>query len=64
MVLHVEVNFPRIIFEAWISNWKKNGWKTSQRKPVLNQDLWMRLDTLILSVKGTQPKHAAIECKS
>ncbi len=29
---------------AWIANWKRNGWKTSQKKPVLNQDLWMELD--------------------
>lgn len=30
----------------WISKWKKNGWRTSNREPVLNQDLWMRLDDL------------------
>ncbi|WJG07858.1 ribonuclease HI [Aliiglaciecola sp. LCG003] len=28
----------------WIQNWKKNGWKTSARKPVKNADLWKRLD--------------------
>lgn len=27
----------------WITNWKKNGWVTSARTPVKNQDLWMRL---------------------
>ena len=27
----------------WITNWKKNGWVTSTRTPVKNQDLWMRL---------------------
>lgn len=31
---------------SWIKNWKKNGWKTSAKKPVLNQDLWMQLDEL------------------
>ena len=31
---------------SWIVNWKKNGWKTSSKKPVLNQDLWQRLDAL------------------
>lgn len=30
----------------WISGWKRNGWKTSKGDPVLNQDLWMRLDEL------------------
>jgi ribonuclease HI len=28
----------------WMKNWKKNNWKTSQGKPVLNQDLWQILD--------------------
>lgn len=31
---------------GWIRNWKKNGWKTSDRKPVKNVDLWQRLDAL------------------
>ncbi|MFA6936985.1 MAG: ribonuclease HI [Treponema sp.] len=31
---------------SWIKNWKKNGWKTSNKKPVLNKDLWIRLDEL------------------
>ena len=29
----------------WIHNWKKNGWKTSDKKPVKNSDLWQELDT-------------------
>ncbi|MBK5946900.1 ribonuclease HI [Rhodobacter veldkampii DSM 11550] len=29
---------------AWIHGWKKNGWKTADRKPVKNVDLWLRLD--------------------
>jgi ribonuclease HI len=28
----------------WIHGWKKNGWKTSTKKPVVNQDLWEALD--------------------
>lgn len=28
----------------WMFGWKKNGWKTSTRKPVKNEDLWRRLD--------------------
>jgi ribonuclease HI len=28
----------------WIGNWKKRGWKTAQKKPVKNEDLWRRLD--------------------
>ena len=29
---------------GWIHGWKRNGWKTSARKPVKNEDLWRRLD--------------------
>ena len=28
----------------WISNWKRNGWKTAAKKPVKNADLWRQLD--------------------
>lgn len=28
----------------WLASWKKNNWRTSQKKPVKNQDLWQRLD--------------------
>ncbi|MBZ5600696.1 MAG: ribonuclease HI [Acidobacteriia bacterium] len=31
----------------WIHGWKRNGWKTSAKKPVVNQDLWMELDELV-----------------
>ena len=27
----------------WIKNWRKNGWRTSDKKPVKNVDLWKRL---------------------
>ena len=30
----------------WVRKWKRNGWKTSERKPVKNDDLWRRLDEL------------------
>ncbi len=30
----------------WMPNWKKRGWKTAAKKPVLNADLWMQLDVL------------------
>lgn len=29
---------------GWIFGWKKNGWKTSAKKPVKNVELWQRLD--------------------
>ena len=33
--------------QTWIHNWKKNGWKTSAKKPVKNKELWIELDQLI-----------------
>lgn len=30
----------------WIQGWKRNGWKTAAKKPVMNQDLWVELDEL------------------
>tara|TARA_Y100000996_G_C22450543_1_gene613657 strand:+ start:432 stop:866 length:435 start_codon:yes stop_codon:yes gene_type:complete len=33
--------------ESWIHKWKLNGWKTSAKKPVKNQDLWIELDRQI-----------------
>ena len=30
----------------WIHNWKKNGWKTANKKPVKNKDLWTELDLM------------------
>ncbi|NKB68335.1 MAG: ribonuclease HI [Candidatus Latescibacteria bacterium] len=30
----------------WIHNWKRRGWRTAAKKPVLNQDLWQELDAL------------------
>ena len=31
---------------AWIHDWKRRGWRTADKKPVKNQDLWTRLDEL------------------
>ncbi len=31
----------------WLRSWKSRGWKTADRKPVKNQDLWQRLDALV-----------------
>ena len=30
----------------WINNWKKNGWKTANKQPVKNKELWTELDLL------------------
>ena len=35
------------INKGWIESWKKNGWKKADKKPVLNVELWQRLDGLL-----------------
>lgn len=35
----------------WIDNWKKNGWKNSQKEEVKNKELWQELDTLVQKYK-------------
>lgn len=32
---------------VWLHDWKRRGWKTSDRKPVKNADLWRRLDEVV-----------------
>jgi len=34
---------------SWVFNWEKNGWRTANKKPVLNQDLWEELIGLVRS---------------
>jgi len=37
-------NYVKNGITQWIVNWKRNGWKNANRKPVKNQDLWQALD--------------------
>ena len=45
--------------QGWVNNWKYNGWKTANKQPVKNQDLWIELDSFfqrkdveLIKVKG------------
>jgi ribonuclease HI len=42
--LHTDSQYLKNGITAWIKGWKRNGWKTADRKPVKNQDLWRMLD--------------------
>jgi ribonuclease HI len=47
VVLHTDSKYVMHGITEWMDNWKKRGWKTSNKKPVKNQDLWMLLDEAI-----------------
>ena len=42
--LHTDSKYVMDGVTKWIHGWKKNGWKTADKKPVKNDDLWKRLD--------------------
>ena len=42
--LHTDSNYLKDGITKWIFGWKKNGWKTADKKPVKNAELWQRLD--------------------
>ncbi len=46
VMLYSDSQYVKNGITSWIHSWKKNGWKTSQKKPVLNQELWQKLDAL------------------
>ena len=45
--LHTDSQYVRGGITGWIAGWKRNGWRTADKKPVKNQDLWQELDALI-----------------
>ncbi|MBK5936494.1 MAG: ribonuclease HI [Halorhodospira halophila] len=46
VVLTTDSQYVRRGITEWLDGWKRRGWRTASRKPVLNQDLWQRLDEL------------------
>jgi ribonuclease HI len=44
VTLHSDSQYVRQGITTWIHGWKKNGWKTADKKPVKNAELWQRLD--------------------
>jgi ribonuclease HI len=42
--LYTDSEYLRNGITKWINGWKRNGWRTADRKPVKNIDLWQRLD--------------------
>ena len=47
VTLSTDSQYVRQGITQWIHNWKKRGWKTAEKKPVKNVDLWKRLDAAL-----------------
>jgi ribonuclease HI len=45
--LHTDSNYLRSGVTVWLPRWKANGWRTADKKPVKNQDLWRELEAAL-----------------
>ena len=62
--LYTDSQYVKNGINLWIINWKKNGWKTANKKEVANKDLWIELDKHVIQhnitwfwVKGHSGNH-------
>ena len=46
VTLVTDSNYVKDGITKWITNWRKNGWRTAANKPVKNQDLWQQLEQM------------------
>lgn len=46
ITLYIDSQYVKNGITTWITNWKQRQWRTSEKKPVKNQDLWKQLDEL------------------
>ena len=44
VIVHTDSQYVRNGVTSWMNNWKRNGWRTADKSPVKNDDLWRRLD--------------------
>jgi ribonuclease HI len=47
VVLHTDSQYVKGGITGWIMGWKRNGWRTADKKPVKNIDLWQKLDAAL-----------------
>ena len=45
--LHTDSTYVRSGIMSWLPGWQRNGWRTADKKPVKNADLWQRLATAV-----------------
>ena len=46
IIVNIDSQYVKNGITVWIKSWKQKGWKTADKKPVKNQDLWQQLDEL------------------
>ncbi|MBE8182172.1 MAG: ribonuclease HI [Candidatus Portiera sp.] len=49
--IFTDSKYVQLGITEWITNWKRNGWRTATKKPIKNSDLWVRLDNLSAGLK-------------
>jgi ribonuclease HI len=47
--IFTDSNYVKLGITEWIKNWRENGWKTKNKKPIKNKELWKELETLTRS---------------
>ncbi|WP_442595879.1 ribonuclease HI [Parapusillimonas sp. JC17] len=47
VVVHTDSQYVQKGMSEWLANWKRRGWRTAERKPVKNAELWQALDALV-----------------
>lgn len=47
VVVHTDSQYVQKGMNEWLANWKRRGWRTADKKPVKNADLWQELDALV-----------------
>jgi ribonuclease HI len=58
VVLYTDSQYVKNGITSWIASWKRNGWRTSSKQPVKNQELWVELDAVAARVR---PKFLWVE---
>jgi len=51
IVIFADSSYVLTGITSWVFNWEKNGWRTANKKPVMNQDLWQELIELVRTSK-------------
>lgn len=62
--VYTDSEYVRRGVTEWLASWKARGWRTADKKPVKNQDLWQRLDELMAPHRiewRWVPGHAGVE---